>query len=219
AGVELAGAAPASKVRLSVRPFLSGRDYHSLHHENPAFCFDAEREGGRIVFRPYAGIPAIVVLTNGSYEHAPDWYRNFRYDEERARGLDFTEDLASPGVFSWDLSQGEAALVLAADGLDRGGYLKAGGAVDVLARVRDAEARRRRAFASRLEKSADAYVVARGGGKTIVAGYPWFTDWGRDTFIAMRGLCLATDRLDEAREILVEWAASVSEGMLPNLFA
>src|SRR5439155_25909357 len=65
AGVELAGAAPASKVRLSVRPFLSGRDYHSLHHENPAFRFDAERDGGPIVFRPYAGIPGIVVLTNG----------------------------------------------------------------------------------------------------------------------------------------------------------
>src|SRR5439155_20613379 len=53
----------------------------------------------------------------------------------------------------------------------------------------------------------------------IVAGYPWFTDWGRDTFIALRGLCLATGRLDEAREILVQWAGAVSEGMLPNRFA
>ncbi|MEO6271255.1 MAG: amylo-alpha-1,6-glucosidase [Lautropia sp.] len=53
---------------------------------------------------------------------------------------------------------------------------------------------------------------------SIIAGYPWFTDWGRDTFIAMRGLCLATGRLDVAREILLAWAATVSEGMLPNRF-
>jgi predicted glycogen debranching enzyme len=60
--------------------------------------------------------------------------------------------------------------------------------------------------------------VRRGAGQTIVAGYPWFTDWGRDTFIALRGLCLATGRLDEAGSILVEWAGAVSEGMLPNFF-
>ena len=51
-----------------------------------------------------------------------------------------------------------------------------------------------------------------------MAGYPWFTDWGRDTFIALRGLCLATGRLNDARDILLAWADSVSEGMLPNLF-
>ena len=66
--------------------------------------------------------------------------------------------------------------------------------------------------------SADAYLVRRGAGRTIIAGYPWFTDWGRDTFIAVRGLCLATGRLSDARDILVEWAGAVSEGMLPNRF-
>ncbi|HEY9506827.1 MAG TPA: amylo-alpha-1,6-glucosidase, partial [Gemmatimonadales bacterium] len=64
----------------------------------------------------------------------------------------------------------------------------------------------------------DAYLVRRGDGKTIIAGYPWFTDWGRDTFIALRGLCLATGRLTDARSILLEWAGLVSEGMLPNRF-
>jgi predicted glycogen debranching enzyme len=60
--------------------------------------------------------------------------------------------------------------------------------------------------------------VGRGSGKTIIAGYPWFTDWGRDTFISMRGLCLAGERLEDARKILTEWANHVSEGMLPNRF-
>src|SRR5206468_9672746 len=73
-------------------------------------------------------------------------------------------------------------------------------------------------FTKTIDRTSDAYLVRRGAGRTIVAGYPWFTDWGRDTFIALRGLCLATGRLADARDILVEWAGAVSEGMLPNRF-
>ena len=84
--------------------------------------------------------------------------------------------------------------------------------------MQEAERKRRARFPSRLHRSADAYLVRRGQGKTVIAGYPWFTNWGRDTFIALRGLCLATGRLDDARDILLDWAGTVSEGMLPNLF-
>src|SRR5262249_34039195 len=91
--------------------------------------------------------------------------------------------------------------------------------VGALARgIRAAERTRRRSFSTPLARSADAYVVRRGSGRTIVAGYPWFTDWGRDTFISMRGLCLATGRLADARDILLEWADAISDGMLPNRF-
>jgi predicted glycogen debranching enzyme len=69
-----------------------------------------------------------------------------------------------------------------------------------------------------LERAADAYIVTGRHGKTVIAGYPWFADWGRDTCISLRGLCLASGRLDDAREILLGWADSVSEGMLPNRF-
>jgi predicted glycogen debranching enzyme len=82
----------------------------------------------------------------------------------------------------------------------------------------DAEHTRRSAFASRLHRSADAYLVARDAGRTLVAGFPWFTDWGRDTFIAMRGLLLASGRHEAAESILLEWANTLSEGMLPNRF-
>jgi predicted glycogen debranching enzyme len=91
-------------------------------------------------------------------------------------------------------------------------------ALELVARVRSSELARRKAFASPLHRAADAYLVKRGSGKTIVAGYPWFTDWGRDTFIALRGICLAADRIDEARQILLEWSGAISEGMLPNRF-
>ena len=86
------------------------------------------------------------------------------------------------------------------------------------AQVRTIEQARRQNFSSPLERAADAYLVKRGKGKTLIAGYPWFGDWGRDTFIAMRGLCIATGRLEEARDILLQWAGTVSQGMLPNRF-
>jgi predicted glycogen debranching enzyme len=203
---------PRGGVSLSVRPLLSERDYHALHHENPAFRFDAEPTGRRIVWRPYPGLPAIAATSNGEYRHEPVWYRNFSYAEERARGLDFVEDLASPGTFSFDLSRGEAAILFEPN---------AAGApfsdVRGLARkLKSREERRRGAFRSRLERAADDYIVWRGASRTIIAGYPWFTDWGRDTFIALRGLCLATGWLDDARDILLAWSDLVSEGMVPN---
>ena len=213
----------AGPVTLRVRPFLSGRDYHSLHHENAAFQFEpaappSDRE--RVTFRPYAGVPAIEILTNAEYRHAPEWYRNFFYDVEHERGLDDIEDLASPGEFTWQLS-GPGSTASCILRVENEGHQESDGTARVAVMadaVRRAERERRAAFRSPLDRAADAYLVRRRTGRTIVAGYPWFTDWGRDTFIAVRGLCLATGRLREARDILLEWSSAVSEGMLPNRF-
>ncbi|HEU4341873.1 MAG TPA: amylo-alpha-1,6-glucosidase, partial [Candidatus Binatia bacterium] len=197
---------------------LSGRDYHSMHHENSAFQFQPQMNNRRMVWHPYSGIPGIIALHNGEYQHQLDWYRNFVYAEERARGLDFTEDLASPGIFRWDLTASEAICVLAAEGLESDRLAAGQTAESLMQNFRRIERRRRANFATSLDRSADAYLVKRGKGKTVVAGYPWFTDWGRDTFISLRGLCLATRRFDEARDILLEWSGVVSDGMLPNRF-
>jgi predicted glycogen debranching enzyme len=205
-------------VRLFVRPFLSGRDYHSLHKENSAFRFDATVTTERVDWNPYPGVPAVVALSNGHYLHEPHWYRHFRYAEETARGLDDTEDLAAPGVFAFDLSSGDAVLMFTtpdSPALSRQRVLSATAIADAL---RAKERLRRRDFPSRLHRAAEAYIVNGRNGKTILAGYPWFTDWGRDTFIALRGLCLATGRLEDARDILLAWAKCVSDGMLPNRF-
>jgi len=209
---------PRAGARLFVRPFFSGCDYHSMHRENGAFSFEPERHGDRLIWRPYQGIPAIHVASNGQYRHQPDWYRHFRYDAELARGLDAVEDLAAPGIFSWNLTTDDATLIFAAAPDAEHALPADEPAGEVLARVHASEAARRKAFQSPLHRAADAYLVKRGAGTTIVAGYPWFTDWGRDTFIALRGICLATGRLDEARSILLEWSGAISEGMLPNRF-
>ena len=207
--------APPSAVKLCVRLFLSGRDFHSTHHENGAFRFDADQNGERVTFRSYDGVPSVIAYSKGRYTHEPTWYRNFLYAEEQARGLDAVEDLASPGIFEFSLSQKPAVLMLAAEGH---------ATTDIesietrYAQVRTIEEARRKYFSTPLERAADAYLVKRSKRKTLIAGYPWFGDWGRDTFIAIRGLCIATGHLEDARDILLAWAGAVSQGMLPNRF-
>ena len=208
---------PVAGQRLAVRPLLAGRDIHALHHENGDFRFAAQVTPDQVRWHPYQGLPGVIGVHNGNYQHSPTWYRGFQLDEERARGFDFVEDAAAPGVLSWDLSAGEAVLIFATDLAEQTDDL-ALEPVKAAARLRKRERLRRGRFTSPLARAADSYIVRRGTGKTIIAGYPWFTDWGRDTFISVRGLCLATGRLDDAKAVLLAWADTVSEGMLPNRF-
>ena len=150
--------------------------------------------------------------------HEPCWYRNFLYDEELARGLDAVEDLAAPGCYEFDLAVGSAVLIFSAEGLGQDSAQESSAPLELAQQLAEAELVRRNAISTSRLRAAEAYMVKRGAGRTIIAGYPWFGDWGRDTFIALRGLCLATGRLEEAREILVAWAGTISQGMLPNRF-
>src|SRR5437867_1666924 len=147
------------------------------------------------------------------------WYKNFEYALERERGLDAVEDLFNPLTFRFDMAGCDTATVIASTEI-----LDVGSA----GRLRDQESKRRSEVAARapsedelvrtLTAAADQYIVSRGDRKTIIAGYPWFTDWGRDTMIALPGLTLATGRHDIARSILREFARHVDRGMLPNRF-
>ena len=199
--------------RLDVRPLISGRDYHALHRQNPVCNLDSAVNGPSVTWRPYASLPQIAAGSNGDYHAEPEWYRNFLYTAERDRGLDCVEDLASPGRFAFDLEQNRAVLTLSSRGV-----------VDADAerhaeRLAEMERRRRDGAASPFVAAASCYVADGVRGTTVVAGFPWFTDWGRDTFIAMRGLLLATGRLAEADAILSTWSGQVDQGMLPNRFS
>ncbi len=214
--------------KLEVRPLLSGRDYHALHHENSTFAMEPaalEANGGNVLWQPYPGVPGVRVWSSGTYRHEPGWYRRFLYTWERARGLDDQEDLAVPGVFVCDLSRnGTAAMLLGSAEASPSGLPAAppfpvsASAGNLLPALRTDEERRRSLQRDPLTRAGSAYLVHGGRGQTIMAGYPWFTDWGRDTFISLRGLCLAAGRFEEAREILLPWAYTVSEGMIPNRF-
>ncbi|MFW6168976.1 MAG: amylo-alpha-1,6-glucosidase [Planctomycetota bacterium] len=205
-------------VELEMRPFISGRDYHGLMHENQAVCFEASLEAENVTWRPYAGVPATRARSNSRYVHAPDWYRNFLYTAECQRGLDCVEDLVSPGLFKWSLAEHPAVWLAEAKTEARLPITEDVTAEEQYHELRDKEQRRRARVPDELTGAVDAYLIDSGTRKTIIAGYPWFSDWGRDTFIAMRGLCLATGRLAEAEAILLSWSEHVSDGMLPNRF-
>ncbi|MGE0276789.1 MAG: amylo-alpha-1,6-glucosidase [Nitrospiraceae bacterium] len=209
----------AQRVTLKVKPMLSGRDYHATHHENHKLSAQASVGEGRVTWRPYGALPRVHAFHNGRYRHAPDWYRRLYLPMERQRGLGDQEDWWSPGEISFALSPGRSAeLVLTTEFIDD--VQISALEKDELARrkhVADSAPRRHR-LACSLWRAAPSYLAIRGAGHTIIAGYPWFTDWGRDTFIALPGLCLVTGLHELAWQIIMTFAAHVSEGMVPNRF-
>lgn len=206
-------------VSLRLRPFLSGRDFHGMHHANPDFNSATTRHEQSISWQPYSDLPTVHAQSNAIFDESFHWYNSFLYSAEHDRGLDDMEDLGSPGEFQWDLAEQDAYLLLSAGrpfadlcGLE-------GATTKQYFEKIEGKERSRRERAGRESEIIRSYVVSRDEGKTVIAGYPWFGDWGRDTFIAMRGLCLTkTQWLDTAHDILMSWADTVSEGMLPNRF-
>jgi predicted glycogen debranching enzyme len=207
-------------LRLEVRPLIAFRDYHNTTHENGALNPHVEVAAAMAAVRPYDGLPTLHLAHNaGGIERAGYWYRNFEYQVERERGLDFKEDLFNPCVLQFDLLHNPSPAIIASTERRE---------VNRAADYRQAEIRRREAVVAALPSddelvrtlvaAADQYIVARGDQKTVIAGYHWFSDWGRDTMIALPGLALATGRDDVARSILLAFAEHVDRGMLPNRF-
>ncbi len=207
-------------VSLEVRPLIACRDYHSTMHENSALNAQVEFSAGLASVQPYADAPKLYFAHNaGASAPAGYWYRNFEYREEQARGLDFIEDLFNPLVLTFELKARAQAVIIAST--------QAHDVVNIVELQRK-ECKRRQSvvalaepkdeFSCLLAAAADQFIVARGTQKTIIAGYHWFSDWGRDTMIALPGLTLATGRADVAQSILLEFAQHVDRGMLPNRF-
>jgi predicted glycogen debranching enzyme len=213
--------APAGKdVCLELRPLIAFRDYHSTTHENSAISHSFEQTPNLAVLQPYEGVPRLYLAHDAEHvEGAGIWYKNFVYAIERERGLDFQEDLFNPLVFRFDLTSRASATVIASlkpHDVSRAADLRRN-EIDRRRAIADA-APTEDAFTRMLALAADQYIVARGDRNTVVAGYPWFTDWGRDTMIALPGLTLFTGRHDVARQVLAEFAQHVDMGMLPNRF-
>ncbi len=204
---------------IRVKPKLSGRDYHSTHHENMGLDRSHEEGEGTVAWHPYHDLPAVRAFHSGGYRHEPAWYRQIRLPVEQQRGLDHTEDWWSPGEFTFTLTSGAAqTLAFTSEPITR---------LDVAETIKQERQRRERLaeaappadpLAGALWLAAEAYLSERGDQQTVIAGYPWFTDWGRDTFISLSGLCLVTGRWDVAWQVIASFAAHVSQGMVPNRF-
>jgi predicted glycogen debranching enzyme len=208
--------------RLTIRPFVTGRDYHSTHRANPGFNTATGVAEGQLTMQPYSHLPATQFLYEGEFSESGNWYRDFEWPIEAERGLDCHEDAWSPGVFHLDLKLRKDSTFAA---IAQSGKAKT---LRTLKATRKAEVERRTKLGgntdwnepeNRLRRAADQFIVRREDGlHTVLAGYHWFTDWGRDTMIALPGLCLSTGRYEIAASILKNFAAAVSQGMIPNRF-
>jgi len=205
-------------------PLCSYRDYHSHSHGGWAINLREIPDGFEIDAFPGARRYR-VTCSGATFLRAAVWYWHVKHRVESARGLDDEEDLFQPGHLALSLEQGEQATIIAS---------AESGAADNFSTVREQIRRQQTTMPGtlpadtpdwirQLTRAADQFIVQRDehdqpAGKTIIAGYPWFSDWGRDTMIALPGLVLATRRFDIAASILRTFAAHVSEGMLPNRF-
>jgi predicted glycogen debranching enzyme len=219
----LARGAQAGPIGLEVRPLVAFRDFHALTRENADLDATIEIAEGKIRIAPYRGLPELFFAHDGTAKHAGDWYRSFEYEEELERGFDYTEDLWHPATLSFTFEESGASTARAA-------HLIVSTSPRAFANthlLRKDEAVRRKNIATRggrnpvvraLALASDQFLVARGDLTTVIAGYPWFSDWGRDTMIALPGLTLATGRPGVAKEILLAFSEHVDQGMLPNRF-
>jgi len=213
---------------LEIVPLCTYRDYHAQARGRQEYAIESRAAGCTVT--AFAGArPYRLDLDRGQFRRETACYWNFRHRLEAERGLDAEEDLLRPGVFSAELQPGETlTFTVSAEPEPAQPQLE-----------RELERQQSLLFAlppsaplwvRRLTLAADQFIVARDEaattrqpvesrrGATIIAGYPWFGDWGRDTMIALPGLAVATGRHSEAASILRTFAQHLSQGMLPNRF-
>jgi predicted glycogen debranching enzyme len=206
-----------AQVEISLLPFVRMLDFHALRHEKQKFD---ESHGTRSCTIGADTNQLNMLADAGSFEARPDWWFGHTYAVETDRGLDDREDLYMPGRFVLSTTRKTSITI----------WASAGSMPDF---DWDRELERRRGVikpltgsspaVERLVHAANDFVVARRtpegqAGHTIIAGYPWFADWGRDTMISLPGLLLTTRRFEEARQVLCVFAKYISQGMIPNRF-
>lgn len=211
------------KIRMIVYPLTTSRDYHWTIRRNnwPFFTTISKLQA---VIEPYKGAPKLYLATDtGRIEKEGFWYYNVFYEMEALRGLDSVEDLFCPVKFEIQVDGTKTFCIGAStEELD----LSSGWAV--MQRTREISrmrklletARQKDEYLEILILAADDFIVDREttGKKSIIAGYPWFADWGRDAMISLPGLTLVTGRFEDAREIIGNFITHQEDGLLPNLF-
>jgi predicted glycogen debranching enzyme len=217
-------------MRLTLRPLVNYRDYHSTTHANGwRMSVEPLPQGLRVV--AFDGATPIYLLSDSATAvPVHDWYNDFQLAQEAYRGLDDREDHLAAGTFAAELQPGESLTWVAStepnpnlDGVTAWEERRAH--EQLLLDQWDAAQPRSAAppWVRQLVLAADQFIVRRPladdpDARSVIAGYHWFGDWGRDTMIALPGLTLATGRPEIARRILRTFARFVDQGMLPNVF-
>ena len=223
-------------VELDLRVLVTYRDFHSTTHADGWQMKVTPVENGLRVDAFDGAVPFVMKSSTASFQPREEWYRDYFLPAERVRGLDDTEDRLFAGQVHAHLELGQSVtLILSTDltvVLDADQARIARSNHELLlfqswqkqyAAISSASPNVEPGWLWQLVLAADQFIVKRSlpsnpDGRSIIAGYHWFGDWGRDTMIALPGLTLSTGRPQIAREILKSYATLVDGGMLPNRF-
>jgi predicted glycogen debranching enzyme len=211
-------------VSLILRVDIEDRNFHCETHRNGGaeyhftrFCKPLDGETG-FLFAPGGGRQLLAIASQGSYHHEGEWSQGVGHPVDQSRGQDGNGDAFSPGWFEMPLGKGETGmLVVSADTPPPAFGVLAQALSD---RTLDNKLAMNRAglfdpFGRALVRAVRAFVVRRGGGRTVIAGYPWFLDWGRDSLICARGM-LSMGMLAEVTEMLIIFGRFEKDGTMPN---
>jgi predicted glycogen debranching enzyme len=202
--------------QMSLRPMLSLRDYHSLAHQNTSPSPVLRTAAGRCSFTSNAGTPSLTILHSAkTFRADPQCYLNNEYLRELDRGLDFREDLYSPGVLLFDLPANTRVWLLATIEPDAWRRQLDNATIETIL----AAETKRRTFRDPLARALDQFRIVRHNNRpSLIAGYPWFTDWSRDILISLPALSKAGFPSSETKPILAMLLEQRSHGLLPNRF-
>ncbi len=178
-------------MKLQLRPFLAFRNVHQLTHANLAANTKVDFIENGIKSKLYEGFPSLNMQFSKKVEfvHVPDWYLGVEYIEEQKRGYDYSEDLFTPGFFELTAKKGDV-IVFSASTKEE----KTAGFLQKFTKTVSGKIPRD-SFINCLRNAAQQFAEKRGEKTFIIAGYPWFGSWGRDTFISLPGLALARHKL------------------------
>lgn len=199
---------------LRLKPFLAYRNIHDLSKANMFANLKYEDVDNGIRSRLYNGFPALNMQISKKNEFVamPDWYYNIEYTEEKNRGYDYLEDLFVPGYFEFPIKKGESVVFSASVDAVTVARLKA-----KFQKLVDERAPRNSGI-NCLRYSASQFIVKEGKDTEIVAGYPWFGRWGRDTFIALPGVTLAAHQdVKTCKDVLDTMCRQLHNGLFPNI--
>jgi predicted glycogen debranching enzyme len=217
-------------LELRLRPLLACREADALQRENLALDSRVERLSRGLAFsvRPYAALPRVAFTAEGAegrFEADPVWYRGVEYALDLERGYEGHEDLFSPGELRLELERGRWCVLAATiDELPREPGLLFASQVEERERKSDAASI---GAAGLVELGADDFLYRaptrdalgrRGERLGVIAGFPWFGEWGRDTAISLPGLLLARGRVEDCGDALCGLVRFLRRGLLPNIF-
>lgn len=200
-------------IKLQFRPFLAFRSIHQLTHANMWANTRVEPVQNGIRIKMYDGFPWLNMQLSGKAEFVPgpDWYQGIEYIEEQKRGYDFSEDLFVPGFFEVNAAKGDVIVFSASTKEERPVGFKTKFTRTVKSKIPRSD------FSNSLRNAAQQFIEKRGEDTNIIAGYPWFGSWGRDTFISLPGLALSRTREDLFAAVLDTQVRRMKGGLFPNM--